>query len=157
MSLVRGLHWTGGLPTAVNTLDEVHLVDLPQFQDERGRLTFLESEHHMPFSMQRLFYIYDVPSGAHRAGHAHHVLQQLIIAISGSFTVVGRTPDDERRFRLFTPFQALYVPPLIWRDIEDFSSGSVALVVCSTRYDDQDYFEDFADYTRAYRRVQTGT
>ncbi len=144
----------GDLPLGrANTLDEVRLVSLPKFTDERGSLTFVEGGRHMPFEIRRVFYIYDVPSGAHRAGHAHRQLQQLIVALSGSFTLVVRTPAEERRFRLHTPFEALYVPPLIWRDIEEFSSGAVAMVLASTHYDPRDYFEDADDYRLAYERA----
>ncbi len=151
----RGTGWQGGPPGRTNSLDEVRLVDLPRFSDERGSLSFVESARHVPFAIERAFWIYDVPSGATRAGHAHHVLQQLIIAMSGSFTVVTRTPHAERRYRLFTPFQGLYVPPMIWRDIEDFSSGAVALVFASTAYDETDYFEDFGEYRATYLNARS--
>ncbi len=153
MTSERGSRWAGGPPRRANSLDEVRLVELPTFSDARGRLSFVEGSRHVPFPIARVFYIYDVPSGATRAGHAHHVLEQLVVAMSGSFTVVVRTPDDERRFRLLAPFHALYVPPMIWRDMEDFSSGSVALVLASTRYDENDYFEDFAEYRNTYVRA----
>ncbi|MHB8262645.1 MAG: sugar 3,4-ketoisomerase [Acidimicrobiales bacterium] len=150
---MRGEQWQGGLPRHANTLDDVRLVKLPRFSDHRGCLSFVEGKHHISFTIQRVFYIYDVPSGATRAGHAHHVLEQFIIAMSGSFTVAVRTPEEERRFHLSTPFMGIYVPPMVWRDIESFSSGAVAVVLASTPYDEADYFENYPTYVQAYTAV----
>lgn len=150
---MRGEHWVGGLPRGANTLKDVRKIDLPRYVDHRGSLSFIEGGNHIPFQIARVFYIYDVPSGATRAGHAHHDLQQCIIAMSGSFTVAVRTPHEEARYTLSTPFEALYVPPMVWRDLERFSSGSVAVVLASTPYDEADYFEDYAHYVRVYEAV----
>jgi dTDP-4-dehydrorhamnose 3,5-epimerase-like enzyme len=150
---MRGQSWKRGLPRHANTLDDVYLVSLSRFTDDRGSLSFVEGGTHIPFTIERVFYIYDVPSGATRAGHAHHVLEQFIVAMSGSFTVSVRTPSEARRFHLLKPFEGLYVPPMIWRDIEEFSSGSVALVLASTAYDETDYFEDYPTYVDVYTAI----
>lgn len=122
------------------------LIELPKFLDERGNLSFLENENQLPFVIQRVHWIYDVPGGVERGGHAHKSLYQLIVAASGSFTV---TLDDGRAKRSFTlnrPYLGLLVKPGIWRDLSDFSSGSVCMVLASEKYDVSDYIRDYTEF-----------
>lgn len=130
-------------------LPHARLVDLPKLGDERGHLTFVEGARHAPFDIRRVYYLYDVPGGSARGGHAHRELQQLIIAVSGSFDVVLSDAGGERRFSLSRPDQGLYVPRMVWRDLENFSAGAVCLVLASEPYDEADYYRDHDDFRRA--------
>lgn len=123
-----------------------HLVDLPRVQDPRGNLTFIEAGKHVPFEIQRVYYLYDVPGGESRGGHAHRELEQLVVAASGSFDVVLRDGYGEQRFHLNRSYYGLYVPRLVWREIENFSSGSVCLVLASRHYEESDYFRDYPEF-----------
>ena len=137
----------------INPIGMCKLIKLPTYTDERGSLTVLEGSDFLPFDVKRVFYMYDIPSGAKRAGHAHQFLHQCMVAISGSFTVVLRDPLIEKRYHLNVPFEGLYIPPLVWRDIDCFSSGAVVLVFASTPYDEGDYFDNFNEYSSFYRSV----
>lgn len=130
-------------------VDRCHMVDLPKISDPRGNLTFVEGGQHVPFEIQRVYYLYDVPGGAERGGHAHKGLQQLIIAMSGSFDVVLDDGRERRRFHLNRSYSGLYVGPMIWRELDNFSSGSVCMVLASNRYDEADYYRDFDQYLSA--------
>ena len=112
-------------------------------------LTFVEGGQHIPFDIQRVYYLYDVPGGAERGGHAHKGLQQLIVAMSGSFDVVLDDGRSKQRFHLNRSYQGLYVCPMIWRELDNFSSGSVCMVLASNRYDEDDYYRDYGDYMKA--------
>ena len=125
------------------------LVDLPKISDPRGNLTFVEGGQHIPFDIQRVYYLYDVPGGAERGGHAHKGLQQLIIAMSGSFDVVLDDGRQKRRIHLNRSYTGLYVCPMIWRELDNFSSGSVCMVLASNRYDEDDYYRDYGQYLAA--------
>src|SRR5665647_3437187 len=103
-------------------MDDVRIIDLPRIHDPRGNLTFIEGNSHVPFDIRRVYYLYDVPGGAERGGHAHKDLSQLIIAMSGSFDVVLDDGTDTRRFHLNRSYQGLYVCPMIWRELDNFSS-----------------------------------
>ena len=122
------------------------MVDLPKIADPRGNLTFIEGGVHIPFDIQRVYYLYDVPGGAERGGHAHKDLQQLIIAMSGSFDVVLDDGVNKKRVHLNRSYSGLYVCPMIWRELDNFSSGSVCMVLASNKYDEQDYYRDYADF-----------
>ena len=124
-------------------LADCHLVDLPKIEDARGNLTFIEGSRHVPFDIQRVYYLYDVPGGAERGGHAHKALSQLIIAMAGSFDVVLDDGRDRKRFHLNRSYYGLYVGPMIWRELDNFSSGSVCMVLASNLYDEDDYFRDY--------------
>lgn len=115
------------------------LLELPKIADSRGNLTFIEESRHIPFELKRVFYLYDVPAGEMRAGHANRKCQQLLIAASGSFDV--QLDDGEKRvtYHLNRPYVGLYICPMIWREIDNFSSGSVCLVLASDFYDKDDY------------------
>ena len=125
------------------------LVDLPKISDPRGNLTFVEGGQHIPFDLQRVYYLYDVPGGAERGGHAHKGLQQLIVAMSGSFDVVLDDGRQKRRIHLNRSYTGLYVCPMIWRELDNFSSGSVCMVLASNRYDEDDYYRDYGQYLAA--------
>jgi dTDP-4-dehydrorhamnose 3,5-epimerase-like enzyme len=129
------------------------LLRVPRVSDVRGNLTFIEGERHIPFQIARAYYMYDVPSGSVRAGHAHLKLHQLLLALSGSFAV--HLDDGKRREKIFLnrPNIGLYVPPGVWRVIDDFSGGAVMLALASDVYDESDYirsYDQFAEYIEAH-------
>ena len=129
------------------------ILELPRIHDVRGNLTFIESGPGFPFQLQRVYYLYDVPGGVSRGGHAHRKLQQLIVAISGSFDV---TVDDGRRREKFTlnrSYYGLYIPPMVWRDLDNFSSGSVCFAAASERYEEADYYRDYDEFLRDRARL----
>lgn len=122
------------------------VIDLPKIIDPRGNLTVAEQMKHLPFSISRVYWTYDVPSGEHRGGHAHRHCREFIIAVSGSFTV---TLDDTRHrssFLLNHPYQGLLVDRMVWRTLDDFSSGAVCLVLAEDPFDEEDYIRDYAEY-----------
>jgi hypothetical protein len=124
-------------------LDHCHLIELPKISDPRGNLTFIEGSHHIPFDIKRVYYTYDVPGGSDRGAHAHRRLHQLIIAMSGSFDVVLDDGFDKKRFHLNRSYFGLYVCPMMWRELDNFSSGSVCLVLASELFDSDDYYRDY--------------
>ena len=126
-----------------DTPDTPRLIELPKIKDPRGNLTVIESGKHVPFIVQRNYWIYDVPSGMWRDGHAFKEQQELIVALSGSFDVVVNTGKEKRTFHLARPQIGLYIPRMTWRHINNFSTNSVALVLSSTVFDPTDYIEDF--------------
>ena len=125
------------------------LVDLPVVHDARGNLTFIEGGRHVEFDIARVYYLYDVPGGAERAGHAHKQLHQLVIAMSGSFDVVLDDGRQQERCHLNRSYRGLYLPPMTWREIDNFSSGSVCLVLASAPFDEDDYLRDYAQFQEA--------
>jgi WxcM-like, C-terminal len=127
-------------------LSDCHLIDLPKISDPRGNLTFIEGNNHIPFDIKRAYYLYDVPGGAERGGHGHKKLQQLIIGISGSFDVILDDGYDKKRFHLSRSYYGLYVCPMIWRELDNFSSGSVCMVLASTPYEESDYYRDYQKF-----------
>jgi len=127
------------------------IIDLPKIEDARGNLTFVESGHHVPFDIQRVYYLYDVPGGAERGGHAHKALQQLIVAMAGSFDVILDDGQERKRFHLNRSYYGLYVDTMVWRELDNFSSGSVCMVLASNRYDESDYFRDYQAYLKALK------
>lgn len=129
---------------------------LPRIEDARGNLTFIEGSRHVPFDIARVYYLYDVPGGAERGGHAHRALNQLIVAMSGSFDVVLNDGQVKQRFHLNRSYVGLFVPEMIWREIDNFSSGSVCMVLASERFDEADYYRDFEDFRVAAAARRTG-
>jgi hypothetical protein len=133
-------------------LDRCRIIDLPKIQDARGNLTFIEGDNHVPFDIRRVYYLYDVPGGSERGGHAHKDLHQLIVAMSGSFDVVLDDGANKKRVHLCRSYYGLYVCPMIWRELDNFSSGSVCMVLASNVYDEADYYRDYAEFMKARRK-----
>jgi hypothetical protein len=131
------------------TIDRCEIIQLPKIQDPRGNLTFIEGGNHIPFDILRVYYLYDVPGGSERGGHAHKELHQFIIAMSGSFDIVLDDGEKRKRIHLCRSYYGLYVPPMIWREIDNFSTSSVCMVLASNRYDESDYYRDYTEFLRA--------
>ena len=144
-------------PVRKSALERCHLLELPKIQDQRGNLTFVEAGRHVPFDFKRAYFLYDVPGGSTRGGHAHKSLYQLIIAMSGSFDITLSDGISSRRFHLNRSYFGLCIPPMIWRDMDNFSSGSVALVLASDYFDESDYFRNYDDYLHAQCLQNEGT
>jgi hypothetical protein len=130
------------------TTAQYKIIDLPKIVDARGNLTFIEGERHVPFQIKRVFYLYDVPGGADRGGHALKICHQFLIAMSGSFDVILYDGKEKNRLHLNRSYNGLYLPPMIWREMDNFSSGSVCLVLASESYDEKDYYRDYREYLR---------
>lgn len=140
---------------SVDLISQCRLIDLPKISDPRGNLTFIENGRHIPFDIKRTYYLYDVPGGAERGGHAHKDLHQLIIAMSGSFDILLDDGSSKKRFHLARSYYGLYVCPMIWREMDNFSSGAVCLVLASNFYDESDYFRDYSDYQKALQELKS--
>lgn len=128
------------------SLEQVKLINLPKILDPRGNLTFVEGNRHIPFDIKRVYYTYDVPGGEVRGGHAHKQLEQFIIAASGSFEVVLDDGLHRKSYFLNRSYYGLYIPRMIWRELVNFSSGSVCLVFASEYYDETDYYRDYREF-----------
>lgn len=129
-------------------VEDCIIVDLPKIHRDAGNLTFLENNRNIPFEIKRIYYLYDVPTGAERGGHAHHELEQYLVAASGSFTVVLNDGKQKKSVFLNNPSQALYLRKGIWREIENFSSGSICLVLASQIYEESDYIREYDDFIK---------
>ena len=136
-------------------LSTTHIIHLPKITDQRGNLTFIEGIRHIPFPIRRVYYLYDVPAGAERGGHAHKECQEFIIAASGSFTVIIDDGRKRSKFFLNRPHYGLYVPQMVWRELENFSSGSICLVVSSHEYDESDYYREYKQFRADLKRERT--
>lgn len=128
------------------TIDDCKIIDLRKISDPRGNLTPIEGGADVPFEIKRIYYLYDVPSGASRGAHAHRELQQLIIAANGSFTITLDDGKNKKAYTLNRPYQGLYIVPGIWRDLDDFSSGAVLLCLASEHYLAEDYIRDYDEF-----------
>ena len=135
-------------------IEQCRIIELPKISDPRGNLTFVEGQHHIPFSIERVYYLYDVPGGAERGGHGHKALHQLIVAMSGSFDVLLDDGGTQKRFHLNRSYYGLYVCPMIWRELDNFSSGSVCMVLASNLYDEDDYYRNYDLFLQAARNIQ---
>ena len=133
------------------SIDNCRIIDLTKISDIRGNLTYIEGGRHVPFEIKRVYYLYDVPGGAARAAHGHRNLQQLMIAMSGSFDVTLDDGFKKRTYHLNRSYYGLYIPPMTWRDLDNFSSGSVCMVLASEYYDEGDYFRDYQCFIEAVR------
>ena len=125
---------------------KLELINLPKLLDPRGNLSFIEDEHHIPFKIARTYWIYDVPGGEVRGGHAFKVQQELIVALSGSFDVVVDDGTNKQTFSLNRSYHGLYIPAGYWRQMQNFSTNSVAMVLSSTQFSEDDYIRDYTDF-----------
>ena len=126
-----------------------HIIELPKVTDPRGNLSFIQNYDQIPFDIQRTYWIYDVPGGMYRDGHAFRSQHEFIVALSGSFDVVLHDGIEEKRIHLSRSYYGLYVPPMTWRSIDNFSTNSVAMVLSSTLYSEDDYIRDFDEFKNA--------
>jgi hypothetical protein len=134
------------------SIDKCEILQLPRINDPRGNLTFVEGSRHIPFDIRRVYYLYDVPGGAERGGHAHKDLHQLIIAMSGSFDIHLDDGISKKTIHMNRSFYGLYVCPMIWREIDNFSSGAVCMVLASDYYDESDYYRIYSDFNNDVRK-----
>ncbi len=125
-----------------------HIINLPKIVDERGNLTFIEEENHIPFKIKRVYWIYDVPGGQKRGGHAFKEQQEFIVALSGSFDVVIDDGKQKQTFSLNRSYYGLYIPSGLWREMNNFSTNSLALVLSSTEFSEDDYIRDYASFLK---------
>ena len=130
----------------MSLIENCRIIDFPKIHDPRGNLTFIEGIAHVPFDIKRIYYLYDVPGGAERGGHAHKKLHQVIIAISGSFDITISDGTVSKKFHLNCSYFGLYLCPMMWRELDNFSSGSVCLVLASEVYSESDYLRNFDQY-----------
>lgn len=130
----------------MTTIDDLQIIDIPKIADTRGNLSVIEGSV-IPFGFKRVYYLYDVPSGAHRGGHAHIAQEEFLIALSGSFEVVLKDGQSEKIVMLNKPNSGLMIPKGIWRELQNFSSGSVCLVLASDMFDEVDYIREYVDFT----------
>ena len=126
-----------------------HVIELPKIPDHRGNLTYIEGEIHIPFKIERTFWIYDVPGGENRGGHAYRQTEEFIVALSGSFTVLLDNGQEQQEFHLSRSYYGLYVPRMVWREMTDFSTNSLALVLASTSYSAEDYIRNYNEFLNA--------
>ena len=130
-------------------IEDCKIINFKKILDPRGNLTAIEGNTDIPFDIKRVYYLYDVPGGAFRAGHAHKQLQQVIIAMSGSFDVLIKDGLTSVRHHLNRSYFGLYLPNMLWREVDNFSSGAVCLVLASRHYDEGDYCRSFEEYQKA--------
>jgi len=129
------------------------VIELPRIPEARGNLTFIESGRHIPFDIRRVYYLYDVPGGASRAGHAHKNLQQVLVAMSGSFDVLLDDGREKKTVHLNRSYFGLYIPSMVWREINNFSSGAVCMALASEFYDESDYFRIYSAFAESVHRA----
>lgn len=130
------------------TVEDVRIVELPKFADPRGNLSFVEQLNHIPFEIKRTYWIYDVPGGENRGGHAFKGNEEFIVALSGAFDVIVDDGENKKKFTLNRSYYGLYVPAGLWREMENFSTNSLALEFGSIHYDENDYIRDYAEYLK---------
>ena len=135
------------------SLSLCRLIELPRVHDPRGNLTFVEGGRHIPFEIRRVYYLYDVPGGAERGGHCHKELEQVLIAMSGSFDVNLDDGRERKRYHLNRSYYGLYIAPMVWRELDNFSSGSVCLALASAPYSESDYYRDYQSFLKSLRRA----
>lgn len=142
------LNYTDKLPMdwTFMSLEDCKLIELPKISDPRGNISFVEGGQHIPFDIKRVYYLYDVPGGSDRGSHAHKNLHQFIIAMSGSFDVELDDGKEKKRYHLNRSYYGLYVCPMMWRYLDNFSSGAVCMVLASEHYSEADYIRDYSDF-----------
>jgi len=134
------------------SIEDCKIISLPKIADAKGNLTFVESGRHIPFDIERVYYLYDVPGGEDRGEHAHKTLRQFIVAMSGSFDVLLDDGTKKKKFHLNRAYYGLYVSPMMWRRLDNFSSGAVCLVLASDFYKVEDYIRDYETFLRALKQ-----
>lgn len=132
----------------MSTLKDVKLIKLPRINDPRGNLSFVEQENHIPFRIKRTYWLYDVPGGENRGGHAYRENEEFIVALSGCFDVILDDGTEKRTFTLNRSYYGLYVPKGLWREMDNFSTNSLAMILSSTDYDADDYVRDYAVFLK---------
>lgn len=132
-------------------MEKTRIIDLPKFLDERGNLSFVEQENHIPFTIRRTYWLYDVPGGERRGGHAYKENEEFIVALSGSFDVILDDGTEKETYTLNRSYYGLYVPKGVWREMENFSTNSLAMVLSSTNYDANDYVRDYGEFLKIKR------
>tara|TARA_B100000287_G_scaffold410242_1_gene438428 strand:- start:2144 stop:2575 length:432 start_codon:yes stop_codon:yes gene_type:complete len=138
------------IKSRITDIEDCKIIKLNTIHSERkGSITPVYNKKHIPFDINRIYFLYDVPTFSSRGGHAHKELEQLIVAASGSFEVLLNDGKKEKRFLLNRPSFGLYIPPMMWRELKKFSGGSVCLVLASLKYDENDYFRDYSSFIRA--------
>jgi hypothetical protein len=135
------------------SVNKCRIIELPKIMDRRGNLTYVEGSNHIPFDIKRVYYLYDVPGGSDRGAHAHRQLHQFILAMSGSFDIVLSDGNSERRFHLNRSYYGLYVCPMMWRTLDNFSSGSVCMVLASELFDESDYIRSHTEFIQVARNL----
>ena len=128
------------------SVEDCKIIDLPKITDPRGNISFIEGGQHIPFDIKRVYYLYDVPGGSDRGSHAHKNLHQFVVAMSGSFDIVLDDGKEKRKFQLNRSYNGLYVCPMMWRDLGNFSSGAVCMVLASEHYEEADYIRDYQQF-----------
>jgi len=128
------------------SVEDCKIIDLPKITDPRGNLSFIEGGQHIPFEIKRVYYLYDVPGGSDRGAHAHKNLHQFVVAMSGSFDIVLDDGKEKRKFQLNRSYNGLYICPMMWRDLDNFSSGAVCMVLASEHYEEADYIRDYQQF-----------
>ena len=130
----------------MNFINSTKLLDLPKIHDSRGNLSIIESNINIPFEIKRVYWIFDVPGGEIRGGHAYKESEEFIVALSGSFDIVIRIGDQFQRINLSRSYYGIYIPKMTWRSLENFSTNSLALILASTEYKEDDYIRDYVTY-----------
>ena len=129
-------------------LESVRIIMLPKILDERGNLSFIEGNNHIPFKIERTYMIYDVPGGETRGGHAYQELNEFIVSLSGSFDVVLDDGNEKRIYSLNRSYYGLYIPKMIWRSLENFSTNSLCMILASEKYNEDDYLRNYDDFKK---------
>jgi len=124
------------------------LVELPKIEDDRGNLSFIEQHTHVPFEIKRTYWIYDVPGGQARGGHAYKTLHEFIVALSGSFDVILDDGRTNKRWHMNRSYYGLYVPSMVWRSMENFSTNASCMILASGNYDPDDYIRDYSEFSK---------
>jgi dTDP-4-dehydrorhamnose 3,5-epimerase-like enzyme len=133
------------------SIKECKIIELPKISDQRGNLTFIEGGQHIPFDIKRVYYLYDVPGGSERGAHGHKHLEQFMVAMSGSFDVTLDDGNTKRKYHLNRSYYGLYIPPMMWRELDNFSTGAVSMVLASEVYDEGDYMRDYDEFLNIVR------
>jgi hypothetical protein len=135
----------------MNSINKCKIINLPKIHDPRGNLSFIEEEKHFPFKIQRAYWIYDVPGGETRGGHAFFEQHEMIVALSGSFDIIIDDGTERKVISLNRSYYGLYIPSGIWRELENFSTNSLAMVLSSTRFSEEDYIRDYNEYKNKFK------